>query len=79
MKHVRVANHQVQQYVDEGEVSIHTVGTEENIADVFTKALARERHEKLTEALGLIPLPQSLQHQVGLASRGSVGDHGPNG
>ena len=44
MKHLRVADHQVQQYVDAGEVAIHTIDTESNVADVFTKALPRDRH-----------------------------------
>jgi hypothetical protein len=76
MKHLRVADHQVQQYVEMGEVSIQTVDTADNVADVFTKALPRERHQFLAGALRLVPLPDDLQQPAEIAPGGSVGIQG---
>jgi hypothetical protein len=72
LRHLKIADHQIQQEVEAGTIVVHRVNTEDNVADIFTKALPKERHQKLTELLGLRTLPPSLA----LAARrpkGSVG------
>ena len=41
------------QLVDEGHVSPKYLPTGDQIADVLTKGLSREKHEKFTQAMGL--------------------------
>lgn len=52
-KHVRVAFAAVRQRVLEGEVEFKWVSTEEQVADIMTKALAREKFEKFRQGLGI--------------------------
>ncbi|GJZ86409.1 retrotransposon protein, putative, ty1-copia subclass [Tanacetum coccineum] len=41
--------------LNEGDVGIEKVDTDDNLADPFTKALAFPKHSKLTRKIGLIP------------------------
>ena len=38
-----------------GEISLAYVPTQDNLADLFTKALPREKFEAFRKALGLLP------------------------
>jgi histone deacetylase 1/2 len=73
MKHLRVAVHKIQEFVDLKDISIHEINTADNIADIFTKALSRDRHQLLTTGLHLHPLPARLTQAAGHSPGGSVG------
>ncbi|XP_050493807.1 multidrug resistance protein homolog 49-like, partial [Bombus huntii] len=45
-KHIEVHYHYVHEYVKENKINIIKVSTEENTADIFTKALCREKFER---------------------------------
>ena len=53
MRHVRIAEHHLREVVQNKEVSLVHVETAEQVADIFTKPLARERLEQHRLALGL--------------------------
>src|SRR6476646_4961848 len=52
-KHIDVQHHFIREKLDDGEVSLWYCPTEDMVADVLTKALAKVRHEMLTKAIGL--------------------------
>jgi hypothetical protein len=52
-KHINLCYHFIREVVEEGKVKMNYVPTNENIADIFTKALPRTRHEELVAKLGL--------------------------
>jgi hypothetical protein len=68
-KHVAITHHFIQEQVEEGKIRLLDIDTKENVADIFTKALPRERHEYLVSKLHLVPLPVSLA-AVGTLSEG---------
>src|SRR5579875_989961 len=51
--HIDVQHHFIREKLEDGEVSLWYCPTEDMVADVLTKALAKMRHEKLTRAIGL--------------------------
>ena len=53
-KHIEVRHHFLRDYVEKGLVSMKFVGTNDQIADIFTKALNREPYESLRLQLGMI-------------------------
>jgi hypothetical protein len=55
------------------DIAIHEIDTADNIADIFTKALPRDRHQLLTAGLHLHPLPAYLTRAAGHSPGGSVG------
>ena len=52
-KHVKVAFSAVRQRVEEGEVAFKWVSTEEQVADILTKALEKGKIERFRQGLGL--------------------------
>ncbi|MCO5552218.1 hypothetical protein L7F22_005730 [Adiantum nelumboides] len=52
-KHIEVHYHYVKERLSGGEISLAYVPTQDNLADLFTKALSREAFHK---ALGLLPV-----------------------
>ena len=62
-KYIGVDVHFVREKVENGEVEIRYVPTVEQVADVFTKGLARDRFELLCRKLGLIETPGCLNIQ----------------
>ena len=72
LRHLFTADHQIQQYVEEGLVVVNRVPGEDNVANIFTKALPKERFVKLMEMLGMKTLPPSLAMLAFLRPRGSV-------
>ena len=54
-KHIEVHYHYVRERFSVGEISLAYVPTQENIADLLTKALPREKFEAFCKALGLLP------------------------
>ncbi|MCO5587220.1 hypothetical protein L7F22_041167 [Adiantum nelumboides] len=55
IKHIEVHYHYVRKRLSTGEISLAYVPTEDNLADLFTKALSREKLEAFCKALGLLP------------------------
>ena len=54
-KHIEVHYHYVRERLFAGEIGLAYVPTQDNIADLFTKALPREKFEAFRKALGLLP------------------------
>jgi len=53
-KHIEVHYHYVRERLSAGEISLVYVPTQDNLADLFTKALPREKFEAFRKALGLL-------------------------
>ena len=61
-KHIRVRYHFIKEHVEEGTVEIHFVKTDYQLADLFTKALPKERFEELVRRIGMRSLtPEELE------------------
>ena len=54
-KHIEVHYHYVRERLSAGEISLVYVPTQDNLTDLFTKALSREKFEAFRKALGLLP------------------------
>ena len=55
-KHIEVHYHYVRERLSAGEkISLAYVPTEDNLVDIFTKALPREKFKAFRKALGLLP------------------------
>ncbi|MCO5549288.1 hypothetical protein L7F22_002756 [Adiantum nelumboides] len=54
-KHIEVHYHYVRERFSAGEISLAYVPTQNNLANLFTKALSREKLEAFHKALGLLP------------------------
>ncbi|MCO5551871.1 hypothetical protein L7F22_005377 [Adiantum nelumboides] len=54
-KHIQVHYHYVRERLSAGEISLAYVPTQDNLVDLFTKALSREKLEAFRKALGLLP------------------------
>ena len=52
-KHIHVSYHHTQDLLESGTVKYSGVLTQENVANIYTKALPREKHEKFTKAVSL--------------------------
>jgi hypothetical protein len=55
-KHFDVQNHFVREKIENGIIEPVYCTTEDQLADIFTKPLARPKHDKFTRALGLLPV-----------------------
>ena len=53
-KHIDIDLHFLRDHVSEGTMKMEYVPSEDNLADLFTKALPRPRHESLTSRIGLL-------------------------
>ena len=71
-KHIGVDVHFVREKVENGEVEIRYVPTAEQVADVFTKGLPRDRFNFLCTKLGLTEIPTSIYQQLESKLKGSV-------
>ena len=54
-KHIEVHYHYVRERLHAGDIDLVYVPTQDNVADIFTKALPREKFEAFRKALGLLP------------------------
>ncbi|MCO5555922.1 hypothetical protein L7F22_009466 [Adiantum nelumboides] len=54
-KHIEVYYHYVRERLLAGEIILDYVPTQDNLADLFIKALSREKLEAFRKALGLLP------------------------
>ena len=53
-KHINIQHHYIQEHVSDGTLAVLPVDSDDNTADVFTKSFPCNRHEFLTEKLGLV-------------------------
>nr|GEY32663.1 retrovirus-related Pol polyprotein from transposon TNT 1-94 [Tanacetum cinerariifolium] len=61
-KHIDIRYHFIKEQVEKGVIELYFVNTEYQLADLFTKALGRERIEFLTNKLGMRSFtPETLQ------------------
>ncbi|MCO5598453.1 hypothetical protein L7F22_052548 [Adiantum nelumboides] len=54
-KHIEVHYHYVRDRISAGDISLAYVPKQDNLADLFTKALSHEKLEAFRKALGLLP------------------------
>ena len=52
-KHIRIRHFYVRERVSEGELLVKRVDTENQLADMFTKPLSKQRLNKLRELIGV--------------------------
>ena len=62
-KHIEIKYHYIRDMVQRGAVKLLYVATEEQIADVLTKPLARLKFEYFRERLGVLQIEASSQRQ----------------
>jgi hypothetical protein len=61
-KHIRVRYHFIKEHVEDGTVELFFVKTEYQLADLFTKALPKERFDNLVRRIGMRSLnPEELE------------------
>ncbi|GKA20622.1 retrovirus-related pol polyprotein from transposon TNT 1-94 [Tanacetum coccineum] len=61
-KHIDIRFHFIKEHVENGVIELYFVNTEYQLADIFTKALARERIEFLINKLGMRSfMPETLK------------------
>nr|GEW63054.1 hypothetical protein [Tanacetum cinerariifolium] len=61
-KHIDIRYHFIKEHVENGVIELYFVNTEYQLADIFTKALSRERIEFLMNKLGMRSfMPKTLQ------------------
>ena len=65
-KHIDVQHHFIRVKLEEGTIALMYCPTQEMVADVLTKALARPRHEGLTKTMGLVTFDNSQSGSVGV-------------
>jgi hypothetical protein len=52
-KHIDIRYHYIREAVENKDILMHYIPTEDNIADIFTKALSKPKFEKFVKLLGL--------------------------
>ena len=56
-KHIDIKYHYIREKILDGTVCVNEVGSKNNLADVFTKPIARDQHQILTSRIGLVGNP----------------------
>ena len=64
-KHIDVQHHFIREKLDSGVICLEYCPTQDMVADVLTKALAKERHQMLAKAMGLRGCNYSQSGSVG--------------
>lgn len=57
-KHIDTRYHFIRECVEEGRAKIEYINTEEQLADILTKALGRDRFMELRSKIGLVEVLQ---------------------
>jgi hypothetical protein len=52
-KHIGVRHHFIREHVENGDITLKYIPTNDQVADVLTKALAHEKHSKFRVTMGL--------------------------
>jgi len=55
-KHIEIKHHFIRDHIQKGEIEIKFVKTENQLADLFTKPLARDKVNKLRTKLGILDM-----------------------
>ena len=55
-KHIEIRHHFIRDHIEKGDIEIVFVKTENQLADLFTKSLARDRFNKLRTELGILDM-----------------------
>ncbi|GJV90798.1 hypothetical protein Tco_1538611 [Tanacetum coccineum] len=63
-KHIDIRHHFIKKQVENGVVELYFVRTEYQLADIFTKPLARERLEFLIKKLGMKSMAPETQKKL---------------
>ena len=63
-KHIDVQHHFVREKVESGEITLDYCPTEDMLADVLTKALAKDRHVRLAKMFGLMGFGNSQSGSI---------------
>ena len=58
-KHVRIPEHYIREAVEQKEISLYYVPTNQQFADIFTKNLGKTKFEEGRRSLRLVTLPSS--------------------
>ena len=53
-KHIDIRHHFVREHISNGNIQIEYIHMDQNSADIFTKALAQDKHKYITASLSLI-------------------------
>ena len=53
-KHIAICHHFIQEKIDNEEITLQYVPTNEQVADVLTKPLMREKHNHFIEGMGMV-------------------------
>nr|ADE10067.1 rve [Tremella fuciformis] len=64
-KHIDIRYHFIREKVEHGDITLNHVATEHNLADLFTKSLPADRHQKLSKAIGMHLKPLQEIHDEG--------------
>ncbi|GJR57014.1 retrovirus-related pol polyprotein from transposon TNT 1-94 [Tanacetum coccineum] len=68
-KHINIRYHFIKEHVKKGTIELYFVGTEYQLADLFTKALPKERFEYLVHRIGMRCMtPTQLERLAKLSS-----------
>ena len=52
-KHIEIRHHFLRQKIEEGELGLEYTPTGDQVADILTKGLVREKHDRFAEAMGV--------------------------
>ena len=58
-KHIDIKYHYIRQCIEEGKVEVDHIGTDNQLADILTKALGRVRFVEMWEKLGVVAVQQA--------------------
>ncbi|GJS55179.1 hypothetical protein Tco_0628541 [Tanacetum coccineum] len=74
-KHIDIRFHFIKEHVENGVIELYFVNTEYQLADIFTKALARERIEFLINKLGMRSFTPEILKQLRMKLKNSGGTY----
>ena len=80
-KHVDIQLHFISDHVEKGTINVECCPTEDMLADLMTKELARERHERLLGLMGVGSCEQTTTPSPveGTSKSGKAGMESPSG
>lgn len=55
-KHIRVKQHKIREYITEGDINVKFISSDENSADMLTKAVSGPKVIYLSQKAGLNPI-----------------------
>ena len=65
MKHIALREHFVREQVESGKINTKYVESAENVADIFTKPLGKEKFTNLRKQLNMVSLEEFRSHLEG--------------